>query len=348
MEVDPLENDLDEWMNNQESQDGGNDIEVIEYSWMGMVLVGVDGDKGKVTRGWRTWSKMEKDALIHYLTEIINDGWKADNGFKVGFQHELNNGMRKLIPSTDIVANPHINSKIHVWKKEYGTLSDLLSKSGIGWDSSTHTLDIIDESVWDAQKWLEIFGNDRATGEHTLDPMDFVNELLKNVHEDQGETGGKGNIVTGEPGGKENIVTGGVGGIENNVAGEDENIPENTYVCRPSPESGVVTSKGKKRKGTMDEMIALVDTLGDFMKSTDESFNTIVKRMDPEHDAKQSRTNLNDIMKQILGLSVYAKLKVSDELVQNTARMDFFLSLPQDEQVEYVHMLLDGKLSSMP
>ncbi|KAL8545511.1 hypothetical protein ACS0TY_005602 [Phlomoides rotata] len=91
-----------------------------------------DVDKGKSTRGWRTWSKIEEDALVQCLTDIVNDGWKADNGFRCGFQRELEKGMRKLLVGTDIVANPHINSKIHVWKKEYGALSDLLSKSGIG------------------------------------------------------------------------------------------------------------------------------------------------------------------------------------------------------------------------
>ncbi|KAL8513375.1 hypothetical protein ACS0TY_012725 [Phlomoides rotata] len=294
---------------------------------------GVDGDKGKVTRGRRTWTKMEEDALIHCLTEIVNDGWKADNGFMAGFQRELEKGMRKMIPSTDILANPHINSKIHVWKKEYGALSDLLSKSGIGWDSSTHTLDIIDESVWDAQKlagphvksmrfkswpyyeaWLNIFGKDRAT-----------------------ETGEEENLFTGE-----------AAGMGANVAGENEKMAENTSVCKPTPLSGGVTSKGKKRKGTMNEMTALVDTLGHFIESTDKSFNTLATRIGPESDAKQSRMSLNDIMKQIPELSVHAKLKVSDELVQNTARMELFLSLPQDEQVEYVHMLLDRNLGSMP
>ncbi|KAL8473561.1 hypothetical protein ACS0TY_030406 [Phlomoides rotata] len=60
--------------------------------------------------------------------------------------------MKKLLPSTDISATPHINSKIHVWKKEYGALSDLLTKSGIGWNSSTCMLYIID----DAQKRVRI------------------------------------------------------------------------------------------------------------------------------------------------------------------------------------------------
>ncbi|KAL8538129.1 hypothetical protein ACS0TY_000187 [Phlomoides rotata] len=101
--------------------------------------------------------------------------------------------MRKLLVGTDIVANPHINSKIHVWKKEYGALSDLLSKSGIGWNSTTNTIDVLDETVWDAQKksWLDIFGKDRATGEHVADPIDIVSELMRNETKEEGETGMK-------------------------------------------------------------------------------------------------------------------------------------------------------------
>ncbi|KAL8541475.1 hypothetical protein ACS0TY_002662 [Phlomoides rotata] len=136
-----------------------------------------DAEKGKAARSRRSWSKIEEDALIQYLLEIVNGGWKADNGFKAGFQRELEKGMRKLLLGTDLVANPHINLKIHVWKKDYGALSDLLSKSGIGWNNSTQTIDVFNEDVWKAQKradphvktmrykswsyyehWLDIFG----------------------------------------------------------------------------------------------------------------------------------------------------------------------------------------------
>ncbi|KAL8507880.1 hypothetical protein ACS0TY_018433 [Phlomoides rotata] len=165
------------------------------------VVGDVHGEKGKAPRGRRSWTRAEEDALVQCLLGIVNDGWKADNGFKAGFQRELEKGMRKLIPGTDILATPHINSKIHVWKKEYGTLSDLLGKSGIGWNSTSNTLDIIDETVWDTQRkadasvkslryksfpyydsWLDIFGKDRATGENAADPVDLANDIHhKNV-----------------------------------------------------------------------------------------------------------------------------------------------------------------------
>ncbi|KAL8524392.1 hypothetical protein ACS0TY_014107 [Phlomoides rotata] len=53
---------------------------------------------------------------------------------------------------------------------------------------------------------------------------------------------------------------------------------------------------------------------------------------------------LNDIMKGIVGLKLFDKLKDCDELVQNQKHLDFFLSLPMDGHEEYVWMLLDGRL----
>ncbi|KAL8534167.1 hypothetical protein ACS0TY_010247 [Phlomoides rotata] len=106
--------------------------------------------------------------------------------------------MKKLLPGTDLVANSDNNSKIHVWKKEYGSLFNLLSKSGVGWNCTTNTINVLDEEAWETQKkadphvktmcykswpyysfWQEIFGKDQATGEHAEGAMDLVNELLK-------------------------------------------------------------------------------------------------------------------------------------------------------------------------
>ncbi|KAL8545883.1 hypothetical protein ACS0TY_005849 [Phlomoides rotata] len=166
---------------------------------------GNDVFKGKASKGRRSWSRVEEDALISCLIDIVNDGWKADNGFKAGFQRELEKRMLKIFPGTDLVANPHINSKIHVWKKEYSALSDLLSKSGIGWNSTTSMIDVEDEvssfpivkqadpqvrgirfKSWPFySKWLDIFGKDRATGENAMDPIDLVNDLLRNDNQEQ-------------------------------------------------------------------------------------------------------------------------------------------------------------------
>ncbi|KAL8503309.1 hypothetical protein ACS0TY_022157 [Phlomoides rotata] len=70
---------------------------------------GQEAEKGKATGGRRSWSKIEEDALVQCLIDIVNNSWRADNGFKAGFQRELQKGMCALMHGTDILANPHIN-----------------------------------------------------------------------------------------------------------------------------------------------------------------------------------------------------------------------------------------------
>lgn len=56
--------------------------------------------------------------------------------------------MRHEFPNTDLKVNPHIQSKIHTWKKHYGALSQVLNRSGIGFSLySDYKIDC-DEAAW--------------------------------------------------------------------------------------------------------------------------------------------------------------------------------------------------------
>ncbi|KAL8509434.1 hypothetical protein ACS0TY_016587 [Phlomoides rotata] len=281
MDDDPLEGGLDEYMTTHSNEEPVTDVDVIDNlesssewnMWKDTVahnimaargnVVAPNVDMWKVVRARRSWSKAEEDALIHCLIDIVNNGWKAKNGFKAGFLRELEKNMRKMLPGTDIVVNPHVHSKIYVWKKEYGVLSDLLSKSGIGWNSSTSMIEVVDEDVWDTSRqadphvksmcfkswlyyphWLEIFGKDKATGDSAVDQLDLFQELMR-VHMDQaGEIGDKYVPRTTD--------------VLNEV--DDNNI------CKPSDDGKRSGSKGKKRKSGDVDLSILVDSLGEFMK----------------------------------------------------------------------------------
>ncbi|KAL8498807.1 hypothetical protein ACS0TY_021948 [Phlomoides rotata] len=201
-------------------------------------------ERAKNVRGRRSWTKVEEDALINCLTDVVNDGWKAENGFKVGFQRELEKGMRKTLSGTVIVANLYINSNIHVWKKEYGELTDLLSKSGIGWNSTTYMIEVEDESVW------SVVG---ATGENAVDPTDLANDLAPTGFEAQGETGEK--FVPGSP---------------NNTHDVEDNI-----IYKPTASIAKTVSNGKKRKSSDLDLAMLVETLGDFMKHSKDAIGDV-------------------------------------------------------------------------
>ncbi|KAL8544000.1 hypothetical protein ACS0TY_004521 [Phlomoides rotata] len=195
-------------------------------------------------------------------------------------------------------------------KKEYDALSDLLSKSGIGWNSTTSMIEIEDENVWDSCKradphvkgiqyktwpyypqWIEIFGKDRATGENIADPIDIINELYRSGMDQEGDL-------------KERCVPLTPGGLE-----KDEN-----YMSKPTD----------PKRDAMPRAVVVTGDKGSV--------------------SSNENRQLNESMKGIDGLKVSDKLKVCDELVQNSKRLEFFLTLPAEEQEEYVWMLLDGRL----
>ncbi|KAL0367557.1 UNVERIFIED_CONTAM: hypothetical protein Sradi_3645800 [Sesamum radiatum] len=141
----------------------------------------------------RTWSQREEEFLINAFRTIITTGWKCDNGFRSGYLNQLETIMCKHFPNTDLRAEPHINSKIHVWKKYYSSLMGMMSKSGFGWDKSRHMVTVENNDVWDEylkvdpsvrtmrfkswpffNAWREIFGKDGAQGEVAEDINDTV------------------------------------------------------------------------------------------------------------------------------------------------------------------------------
>ncbi|KAL8462108.1 hypothetical protein ACS0TY_033261 [Phlomoides rotata] len=179
---------------------------------------------------------------------------------------------------------PHINSKIHVWKKEYGALTDLLSQSGIGWNSTNSMIEIEDESVWESCK------RDRATGENTVDPINLVNDLYRTIYEQEGETGDKYVPLNMDV----------VHEVEDNS--KFKPINSNLKSC---------SNKGKKRKSVDPNLSMLVDSLGEFMKHSKEAM--CEKSFGSSNENKQ----LNDVMKGVIGLKVADKIKVCDAMVQN-------------------------------
>lgn len=71
------------------------------------------------------------------LHDIVAGGWKADNYFRPGHSKMIYNFLKREIPNTELKVSPHINSKVSTWKRDYGSLSLMLNRSGIG---STQTV----------------------------------------------------------------------------------------------------------------------------------------------------------------------------------------------------------------
>lgn len=94
----------------------------------------------------RVWSNREEQTLLAALKDLVNHGWKTDNGFRTGYLLKLEEAMKKANPQTDLMANPNICSKLTTWKKAYGSIvSAQRDVTGVGFNLTTSTLEVTDE-----------------------------------------------------------------------------------------------------------------------------------------------------------------------------------------------------------
>ncbi|XP_073284994.1 uncharacterized protein [Primulina huaijiensis] len=231
----------------------------------------------KADKTRRIWSGREEDVLIQSLKEVMRKGWKSENGFKVGYLTLLENAMHTAIPETNIRGNPHINSKIHVWKKTYSTLVTLLSKSGVGWNDTDKTIDATDET-WESivkhdpsfrpmrhkqwmhfDDWAEIFGNDRATGEHSKNFENALQQVLK-LDEELPNIQSIGETRTFNP---------------FDVA--DDSISE-THTPTSKTNAGT-SSKSKKRKHTILHDESIVEAINNLAHITKDTMTQLIKEI---------------------------------------------------------------------
>ncbi|KAL0433156.1 UNVERIFIED_CONTAM: hypothetical protein Slati_2649900 [Sesamum latifolium] len=103
--------------------------------------------------------------------------------------------LRKKCPESGLKSDPHISSKIHVLKRTYACISDMLAKSGFGWNEAMQMIAVSDEVFDNYAKidpfaktlrfksfpyypsWSEIFGKDRATREYAEDIYNASNNV---------------------------------------------------------------------------------------------------------------------------------------------------------------------------
>ncbi|KAL8491051.1 hypothetical protein ACS0TY_022898 [Phlomoides rotata] len=144
-------------------------------------------------------------------------------------------------------------------------------------------IEVENEAVWDGyRRWIEVFGKDKTTGEHVVDLIDLVNELYCNAMEQEGETGEK------------NISL-------NHAVMHDT---EEDSICKPTDSVLKTIYKGKKRKNYEPDLNMLVDSMGEFMKTSTVAMGDFGKGFEKEYPSSYETTILNDIMKGIIGLKV--------------------------------------------
>ncbi|KZV57242.1 hypothetical protein F511_03486 [Dorcoceras hygrometricum] len=273
------------------------------------------GRMKNVDKTRRTWTTHEEEVLVTALKDVITKGWKSENGFKAGYLNLLEAAMHAAIPGCTLRGNPHINSKVHVWKKTYSTLVTLLGKSGVGWNDTDNTIEATDETWATIIKtdssfrtmrhkqwmhypdWCEIFGNDRATGEHSQSFQNALKDVLK-LNDDVATDLQFGDAF-----------------VDITSHGEDDSISEtNTPSSKPKVAT-TSTKRKRKQDNEIDEsIVAAINNLADITKVT-----------------------MNDLVKQIAGPQNLAE---SQDLV--LAALQGMPEITEDEQVIAAQLLFNN------
>ncbi|CAA0841292.1 Unknown protein, partial [Striga hermonthica] len=310
MHLDPMENEGDNMMNrqrNSEAHDPFDYVDVVEPTteWTNMrdaLAISIGGRNSQAAGQCRVWNEDEDRALIVGLRDLVARGWKCDNGFRNGYAIILEQHMHHMFPGTTIIAEPHITSKISVWKKNYGLLSEMLATSGFGWSETGNMITVREEDVWkDYIKahpkvksmrykpwplfpdWMEIFGKDRATGEGAVGFTDAV----KVVH----------------------LVS---------------------------------LSVMEKKKRNVEVEYKIIGLLSSVCQETNNRLSELSTRVGQQVDAKAQRIAVYDALKKIPNLTTDERVIVARYLSKNVDEMELFFSLDDDGRSSMVYQILSG------
>ncbi|KAL8542650.1 hypothetical protein ACS0TY_003508 [Phlomoides rotata] len=290
---------------------------------------------------------MEEKELGSALKELVLKGYKCDNGFKSGYLLLLENMIARAFPGCDLKGEPLINSKIHVWKKQYACLKIMLGKSGIGLNSTTYRIDALPD-VWEAHikvdptakslknktfpfysDWLEIFGNDRAMGHDSQVYVDAVHEVLNHANRRRSSTSGLDEAGESTP--------------------SKEHCPTNFSSFTPGDSSSASKDKGKglKRKQIEGIEVQMVEAIGNLSDKAEsrfgqiaENIGSIAKRVGSEIDACEKRGQVYDRLGVIDFITMEERFLLAQHFCNNTKDMDLFVSLPDDAKTLLVHRIL--------
>ncbi|KAG8382706.1 hypothetical protein BUALT_Bualt05G0105300 [Buddleja alternifolia] len=265
---------------------------------------------GKASR--KGWTAAEEKTLANALKDLVVMGYKADNGFKSGYQNLLEQAMKQAFPGTTLRAEPHINSRIHIWRKNYGSLSTMQSKSGFGWNRTTNTITVECEDVWTN------YIKDRATGENVEGFPDVVQQILNE----------NSNVVGGDY----------VPTFDNEQIDEVQSMS-----FTEANTSGSSKSEKRKRKVVDENDDRFIDLMSSFCDKTDEKLGAISRRIGFEHDSSLSTKSVFEAIGQVASLEMEEMISLSHLVVNNTKNMDLFFSLPNSGKKTMVKMIVEGR-----
>lgn len=61
----------------------------------------------------------------------MNQNWRTNNGFKIGYLTQLQRSMVEKIPNYKIIGDPHIKYRMMTLKAQFRQIKEMRSQSGV-------------------------------------------------------------------------------------------------------------------------------------------------------------------------------------------------------------------------
>ncbi|KAL8460386.1 hypothetical protein ACS0TY_032064 [Phlomoides rotata] len=254
------------------------------------------------------------------------DGGTVDQGLKTlrnrndkGYLNLLATYMKQVFSNSDLKPEPHITSRITVWKRNYHSLFEILKNTGVGLDSTTKMIEATDEQ-WDAfmkkdsnarlmrhkswplyEDYCEIFGQSRATGEAAIKHL---------------------RVTTPPPSFSANI----------DVDDASYKTPNGYTQTSKSTNIGKTSSR-RKRKSPLnfDPMVSVVQN---FCDNALNRLDEIAQRIGHDQDMSTARKMIYSPVSKMNMLTLQEKLCATTLIAHNSEDIDVFFSLPDTDRME--------------
>ncbi|CAN1136650.1 hypothetical protein LINPERHAP2_LOCUS9590 [Linum perenne] len=150
-------------------------------------------DGGPVSREYKSWSKQEEAMLVTCMRELVDERQVEKGNFKLSHLKALQRMMHTRLEGCQLLAEPHIKSKVRYMKDKFSASLQLKEASGFGWDEARGCVVADDEvfSGWSHPKasglnnkplpqWDDlcfIFGAQTPTGADAVQPGDETSRV---------------------------------------------------------------------------------------------------------------------------------------------------------------------------
>ncbi|XP_074588588.1 uncharacterized protein LOC141844431 [Curcuma longa] len=293
----------------------------------------------------RIWTKQEDAALVDCLVELSRDSaWKSENGFRTGYLLHLEKLMAARVPSSNLKATPHIESRYKLLKRQFHAISEMLNhSSGFGWNDVEKCI-IASKDVFD--DWVKshpgaiglrnkefphfddlmcVWGKDRATGAGAETPADAVEEI--NLCDEEADTFVHEIDEQGEGHEYEESV-------REEIRKSEMDTPDSSF-C-PSSKKQTIKKKQKKSDDALGDMVGEMHRYITVVTEANEQLKGISTYFKKQSESSDRKMRIYDELMELPDLSEQEIMDVGEYILTDEHKIDNFFALPKAFKRNYV------------